>query len=64
VAKAGTPTMHTGESKGGRAADANWRCECHSIEHTLKPINTALSAKLLDISKAIMASAGGPTMHP
>jgi hypothetical protein len=41
--------MPPSESKGGRAADANWRCEFHSIEHTLEPINKALSAMLSDM---------------
>jgi hypothetical protein len=34
------------------------------IESTIRPINTALSAKLLYTWNAILAIPGGPTIHP
>jgi hypothetical protein len=37
------------ESKGAGAIAANWRYIFHSIESTIRPINKALSANLVDI---------------
>jgi hypothetical protein len=49
---------------GGSEWALHWRSNFHSIESSVRPINEALSAKHLDIYKAILASPGGPTMHP
>jgi hypothetical protein len=47
-----------------RFGQFGWRCEFHSIEYTLEPINMALSAKHSYVKKAILASPGGPMMLP
>jgi hypothetical protein len=65
LATAGGPSMLPWEST---CVEALWqlgrRCEFHSIECSVRRINMALSAKLLYILKAIMASPGGAIMLP
>jgi G:T-mismatch repair DNA endonuclease (very short patch repair protein) len=47
-----------------RLAQFGWRCEFHSIECSVRRINTALSAKVLYIYIGIYASAGIRTIPP